>query len=243
MAPSALPRGATSPPPPRPEPPAGDTTPGCWGRASRRRETSIGDGGNRTRAGRCETPSRIAPLPRNRLECLGADIWPLAAPLACVRGCWGAPSYSERPRQDPPSPSSNGGPGHASPSVHRTSALSLSLYDDTAKPKRASGPGPQARQPPASGDAALDRRGAVRRSGGFRALKQRPPRRNPRRKKGPSRGQKGRISLRWGQPASLNESAAGASPSRRSAILVEINCMTSAPTEFRTTVSPAGTCS
>jgi hypothetical protein len=35
-----------------------------------------GGGGNRTRAGRCETPSRIAPLPRNRPECLGVDIPP-----------------------------------------------------------------------------------------------------------------------------------------------------------------------
>jgi len=40
------------------------------------RATSIGGGGNRTRAGRCETLSRIAPLPRNRPECLGVDIPP-----------------------------------------------------------------------------------------------------------------------------------------------------------------------
>ncbi|ATB32126.1 hypothetical protein MEBOL_005602 [Melittangium boletus DSM 14713] len=36
----------------------------------------FGGGGNRTRAGRCETPSRIAPLPRNRPECLGLVIPP-----------------------------------------------------------------------------------------------------------------------------------------------------------------------
>jgi hypothetical protein len=41
-----------------------------------RRVKSIGGGGNRTHAGRCETPSRIAPLPRNRLECLGVAIPP-----------------------------------------------------------------------------------------------------------------------------------------------------------------------
>jgi hypothetical protein len=35
-----------------------------------------GGGGNRTHVRRCETSSRIAPLPRNRPECLGVDIPP-----------------------------------------------------------------------------------------------------------------------------------------------------------------------
>jgi hypothetical protein len=58
----------------------------------------------------------------------------------------------------------------AFPSVHRTSALCLSLRYVSAEPRRASGAGPEALQPPASGEAALDGWGALRRPGGFRAL-------------------------------------------------------------------------
>ena len=128
-------------------------------RGSERRVTFSGSGGNRTRAGRCETPSRIAPVPRNRPECLGIDIPP--CPLLA---CW------HTPEQDPLGPDWIGGPGHASPSLHHTSALCLSLRYVSAKPKGASGSGPETRQPPASGDAALDGRGTVRRPRGFRAL-------------------------------------------------------------------------
>ena len=58
------------------------------------------------------------------------------SPRVLVRGCRCALPYSEPPRQDPLGPESIGRPSHASPRVHRTSALSLSLYDDTAQPKR-----------------------------------------------------------------------------------------------------------
>jgi len=68
-----------------------------------------------------------------------------------------------------------------------------------------------------------------------------PPKPSP--KKGPSRSQKGRISLPLGQSKSRSEIAPGASPSQCRTTLVVINCMTSAPTEFRTTASPAGMCS
>ena len=54
--------------------------------------TLTGGGGNRTRAGRCETPSRIAPLPRNRPECLGVGIPPRPllsrpVPVHSARSC------------------------------------------------------------------------------------------------------------------------------------------------------------
>ena len=62
------------------------------------------------------------------------------------------------------------GHGDGSPGVHRTSALCLGLRYVSAGPERTCGPGPEARQPPASGDAALDGRGTVRRPRSFRAL-------------------------------------------------------------------------
>ena len=91
-------------------------------------------------------------------------------PLACSFVAVGARWHTPNGHQDPPGPDLIGGRSHAFPSVHRTSALCLSLRYVSAEPKRASGPGPEARQPPASGDAALDGRGAVRRPRSFRAL-------------------------------------------------------------------------
>jgi hypothetical protein len=90
--------------------------------------------------------------------------------LVLVRCCRRALAYCERPNQDPPSPECTGGRHRAFPSVHRTSALCLSLRYVSAQPKRASGPRPESHQPPASGDATLDGRGAVCRTGGFRAM-------------------------------------------------------------------------
>ena len=92
------------------------------------------------------------------------------APRVLVRGCQGVLACSRRTHQDPPGPDLAGGRSHAFPSVHRTSALCLRLRYVSAESKRASGPRPEARQPPAGGDAALDGRGAVRRSGGFQSL-------------------------------------------------------------------------
>jgi hypothetical protein len=93
--------------------------------------------------------------------------WAPAAPLACVRGCRGALSYSGHPRQDSLGSDLIGGRSRASPSVHRTSALCLSLRYVSSEPKGASDPGPEARQSPAGGGAALDGRGAVRRPRNF----------------------------------------------------------------------------
>jgi hypothetical protein len=53
-------------------------------------------------------------------------------------------------------PGSKEGRGHGFPSVPRTAALCLGLCDDGAEPERASDPGPEARQPPASGRVALE---------------------------------------------------------------------------------------
>ncbi|ADO69839.1 phage integrase-like protein [Stigmatella aurantiaca DW4/3-1] len=66
------------------KPPARQMAPGVLlqpllqspGKLSPFRQMRSGGGGNRTRAGRCETSSRIAPLPRNRPECFGVDIPP-----------------------------------------------------------------------------------------------------------------------------------------------------------------------
>jgi hypothetical protein len=123
-------------------------------------------------------PSALLPAPLSRMSCplRWRSPWPelrlrhpapFRAPGALVRSYWGALSCSDPPHQDPQGPSSKGGPGHASPSVLRTSALSLSLYDDPPKPKRASGTRPEACKPPARGEAALDGWGAVRRPRSF----------------------------------------------------------------------------
>ena len=67
--------------------------------------------------------------------------------------------------------------------------------------------------------------------------------RKPSPKKGPSRSQEDRISLLRSHPRPRSEIDTGASPSQCRTTLAVINCTTSALTEFRTTVSPAGMCS
>lgn len=64
-----------------------------------------------------------SPWPELRLRHPG----PFRASGAPVRSCRADLSYSERPRQDPLGPSSNGGPFHAFPSLRCTSARGLSL--------------------------------------------------------------------------------------------------------------------
>jgi hypothetical protein len=70
------------------------------------------------------------------------------------------------PVSNPLIPSPIGGRGYAFPSVHRTFALCLRLRYVSAQLKKAGGPRPEA-QPPASGDAALDGWGALRRPRSF----------------------------------------------------------------------------
>jgi len=70
-----------------------------------------------------------------------------------------------------------------------------------------------------------------------------PAPQKPSPKKGPSRSPKDRTSLLWSHPRPRSETAAGASPSQCRTTVAVIHCTTSAPTEFRTTVSPAGMCS
>jgi hypothetical protein len=85
------------------------------GRGSERRATSLGGSGNRTRAGRCETPSRIAPLPRNRPECLGVDVPPRSTLSRPVPGhsagsCDICATWAGAPTSDPaPTPTQGGG--------------------------------------------------------------------------------------------------------------------------------------
>ncbi|HZH74908.1 MAG TPA: hypothetical protein VEY88_02675, partial [Archangium sp.] len=69
-----------------------------------------------------------------------ATLAPFHSPGALVRSCQGTPSYSERPRQDPRGPSSNGGP-HAFPSLPCcTSALGLSLREHARPAVNATAP-------------------------------------------------------------------------------------------------------
>jgi hypothetical protein len=56
-------------------------------RCPRRQVHGTVGGGNRSRAGRCETPSRITPLPRNRPEPLDVDIPPRPFLSRPVPGC------------------------------------------------------------------------------------------------------------------------------------------------------------
>ena len=70
-----------------------------------------------------------------------------------------------------------------------------------------------------------------------------PAPQKPSPKKGPSRSPKDRTSLLWSHPRPRSETAAGASPSQCRTTVAVIHCTTSAPTELRTTVSPAGMCS
>jgi hypothetical protein len=109
------------------------------GLGAERRVVLHESGGNGTHAGRCETSSRIAPLPRNRPECFGVDIpprpvssrpVPVRSAGSCdIRATWRGPwaAQVERSRTGALSGSVSAlrGPGENPPGSHRRQPLGL----------------------------------------------------------------------------------------------------------------------